>query len=38
VSWGGIMAGAVVLTAPMLAVFILLQRHFIAGISAGAIK
>jgi lactose/L-arabinose transport system permease protein len=32
------MAGAVVLTAPMLAVFILLQRHFIAGISAGAIK
>jgi lactose/L-arabinose transport system permease protein len=38
VSWGGIMAGAVVLTAPMLVVFILLQRHFIAGISAGAIK
>jgi lactose/L-arabinose transport system permease protein len=38
VSWGGIMAGAVMLTAPMLVVFILLQRHFIAGISAGAIK
>lgn len=38
VSWGGIMAGAVLLTAPMLAVFILLQRHFIAGIAAGAIK
>jgi lactose/L-arabinose transport system permease protein len=38
VSWGGIMVGAVVLTAPMLAVFVLLQRHFIAGISAGAIK
>jgi lactose/L-arabinose transport system permease protein len=38
VSWGGIMAGAVMLTAPMLVVFILLQRHFIAGIAAGAIK
>lgn len=38
VSWGGIMAGAVMLTAPMLVVFIFLQRHFIAGIAAGAVK
>ncbi|RCS25683.1 carbohydrate ABC transporter permease [Phyllobacterium salinisoli] len=38
VSWGGIMAGAVVLTGPMLVVFVLLQRHFIAGIAAGAVK
>ncbi|MEZ2126462.1 MULTISPECIES: carbohydrate ABC transporter permease [unclassified Sinorhizobium] len=38
VSWGGIMAGAVLLTAPILVVFVLLQRHFIAGIAAGAIK
>jgi lactose/L-arabinose transport system permease protein len=38
VSWGGIMAGAVMLTLPMLVVFVLLQRHFIAGIAAGAIK
>ncbi|ANT49109.1 carbohydrate ABC transporter permease [Mesorhizobium amorphae] len=38
VSWGGIMAGAVMLTVPMLVVFVLLQRHFIAGIAAGAIK
>jgi lactose/L-arabinose transport system permease protein len=38
VSWGGIMAGAVLLTAPILVVFILLQRHFIAGIAAGAVK
>ncbi|AYG57459.1 carbohydrate ABC transporter permease [Rhizobium jaguaris] len=38
VSWGGIMAGAVMLTAPILIVFVLLQRHFIAGIAAGAIK
>ena len=38
VSWGGIMAGAVLLTAPMIAVFLLLQRHFVAGITAGAVK
>ncbi len=38
VSWGGIMAGAVLLTAPILIVFVALQRHFIAGISAGAVK
>ncbi|MFI0845972.1 carbohydrate ABC transporter permease [Mesorhizobium sp. IMUNJ 23232] len=38
VSWGGIMTGAVLLTAPMLVVFLLLQRHFVAGIAAGAIK
>jgi lactose/L-arabinose transport system permease protein len=38
VSWGGIMVGAVLLTAPMLAVFIFLQRYFMAGIAAGAIK
>ncbi len=38
VSWGGIMAGAVLLTAPVLVVFVFLQRHFIAGIAAGAVK
>ncbi|TBA94756.1 carbohydrate ABC transporter permease [Rhizobium ruizarguesonis] len=38
VSWGGIMAGAVLLTAPILVIFVSLQRHFIAGIAAGAIK
>ena len=38
VSWGGIMAGAAMLTVPMLIVFVLLQRHFIAGIAAGAVK
>jgi lactose/L-arabinose transport system permease protein len=38
VSWGGIMTGAVILTAPMLVLFVVLQRHFVAGISAGAVK
>ena len=38
VSWGGIMAGAMLMTAPMLVFFLLLQRHFIAGIATGAIK
>ncbi|MGO8506883.1 carbohydrate ABC transporter permease, partial [Rhizobium leguminosarum] len=34
----GIMAGAVLLTAPILVIFVALQRNFIAGIAAGAIK
>jgi lactose/L-arabinose transport system permease protein len=38
VSWGAIMAGAVLMTAPMLLVFIFLQRFFMAGITAGAVK
>ena len=38
VSWGAIMAGAVTLTLPMLVLFVLLQRNFISGITAGAIK
>lgn len=38
VSWGGIMTGAVLLTVPMLAVFVFLQRYFMAGITAGAIR
>ena len=38
VSWGGIMTGAVLLTAPMLVVFIFLQRYFMSGITAGAVK
>ncbi len=38
VSWGGIMAGASILTVPMVVVFLLLQRHFVAGITAGAVK
>jgi len=38
VSWGGIMVGAVMLTLPMLVVFLALQRYFVAGITAGAVK
>jgi lactose/L-arabinose transport system permease protein len=38
VSWGGIMTGAVLLTAPMLVVFVFLQRYFMSGITAGAVK
>lgn len=38
VSWGGIMVGAVLMTAPMLLVFVFLQRFFMAGITAGAVK
>jgi len=38
VSWGGIMTGAVLLTAPMLLVFVFLQKYFMSGITAGAVK
>ncbi|WDR06144.1 carbohydrate ABC transporter permease [Devosia rhodophyticola] len=38
VSWGGVMVGAVLLTVPMLVVFVFLQRFFMAGITAGAVK
>ena len=38
ISWGGIMVGAVLLTLPMLVLFVILQRHFVSGIAAGAIK
>lgn len=38
ISWGGVMVGAVLLTAPMLLVFVFLQRFFMAGITAGAVK
>lgn len=38
VSWGGIMVGAVMLTLPMLVLFVILQRQFVSGIAAGAVK
>lgn len=38
VSWGGIMVGAVLMTLPFLILFLFLQRYFVAGITAGAVK
>jgi len=38
VPWGPLMVGAMLLTLPMLVVFIFLQRYFVAGITAGAVK
>jgi lactose/L-arabinose transport system permease protein len=38
VFWNAIMVAAVLMTFPMLVVFLFLQRHFIAGITAGAVK
>lgn len=38
VSWGGIMVGTAIATLPFLLLFLWLQRYFIAGITAGAVK
>lgn len=38
VSWGGIMVGTAIATLPFLALFLALQRHFVAGIAGGAVK
>jgi lactose/L-arabinose transport system permease protein len=38
VSWGGIMVGTAIATIPFLIMFLFLQRYFVAGITAGAVK
>jgi lactose/L-arabinose transport system permease protein len=38
VSWGGIMIGTAIATVPFLIMFLFLQRYFVAGITAGAVK
>lgn len=38
VFWGAIMVAATLMTLPMLIVFLFLQRYFIAGITAGAVR
>ena len=38
VVWGQTMAGTVVAVAPMVIVFLVLQRRFIEGLTAGAVK
>jgi ABC-type glycerol-3-phosphate transport system permease component len=37
-NWGQIMAGTVLTALPMIVVFLLMQRQFIAGVTAGAVK
>jgi ABC-type glycerol-3-phosphate transport system permease component len=37
-NWNAIFAGVVVLSAPVTLLYVLMQRHFIKGITAGAIK
>jgi raffinose/stachyose/melibiose transport system permease protein len=36
--WGGMLAAAVIIVLPVVLVFVLLQRHFIDGMTAGAVK
>lgn len=38
VDWGLMMASAVIMTVPMALLFMLLQRHLVAGFGAGAVK
>ena len=38
VSWGALMVGTTIATLPFLALFLALQRHFVAGIAGGAVK
>jgi lactose/L-arabinose transport system permease protein len=38
VSWGGIMVGTAIATVPFLVMFLFMQRYFVAGITAGAVK
>ena len=38
IEWGMIMAGAVLTTLPILAVFLWMRNHLIAGLTAGAVK
>lgn len=37
-NWGPVMAGTVLTTIPMLVIFLLLQKHMIKGLTAGAVK
>jgi multiple sugar transport system permease protein len=38
VNWGDTMAGTALAAAPMIVIFLLLQRRFIEGLTAGAVK
>jgi multiple sugar transport system permease protein len=36
--WGGAMAASLLASAPIVAAFLFLQRYFIQGVTAGAVK
>ncbi|MEA3163732.1 MAG: multiple sugar transport system permease protein, partial [Verrucomicrobiota bacterium] len=38
VDWGSTMAAAFLMTIPVVAVFLLFQKQFVSGLSAGAVK
>jgi len=38
IRWGELMASSVLISLPVIAVFLLLQRQFVAGLTAGAVK
>lgn len=38
VNWGGLMAAALVVSAPVVVLFLFLQRSFISGLTSGAVK
>lgn len=37
-NWGTLMAGAVLITLPVVIMFLLLQKHLVSGMTAGAVK
>lgn len=37
-NWGTLMAGAVLITIPVVILFLLLQKHLVSGMTAGAVK
>lgn len=37
-NWNGIMAGGVIITVPVVIIFLLMQKYLIAGMTAGAVK
>ena len=37
-NWGTLMAGAVLITLPVVLMFLLLQKHLVSGMTAGAVK
>jgi len=38
IDWGGMMAGATMLSIPLVILFLLVQKHFATGLTAGAVK